>query len=203
MLNAEIFFGDGRSLITSPTIEFVDTRTAFADLPEPWRDELLARDYVASHHAHSSPRADDDHLPPSRHRLVQWHLPSDCLTLYLPPNNQNNLDGLPAAEAAAKLAFLRAHATGEKYVLGVPWRGAGDLLLWDNTCTLHRAAREEPTVPCLRRCAVSSWLRWVPMNHLPHPPPPFFFLGWSAACMLFRAWRSRVRVLHNTISKPG
>lgn len=48
------------------------------------------------------------------------------------------LDGLPEEEALALMAELLRHATQEKYVYSHVWK-PGDVLLWDNRCTLHRA----------------------------------------------------------------
>lgn len=34
---------------------------------------------------------------------------------------------------------LIQHATQEKFVTQVEWENAGDLIIWDNTCLMHRA----------------------------------------------------------------
>ena len=35
---------------------------------------------------------------------------------------------------------LYQHAQQPKYILSVEWESNGDLILWDNTCVMHRAS---------------------------------------------------------------
>lgn len=101
-------------------------------------------------------KLDPDRYPFSKHRLVQWHLPSDRLNLYL-PSHIRNIDGLSADESEAKLDFLRKHVTQDKYRLSIPWLNVGDLVIWDNTCTLHRATDlKRQCRRDMRRCGVSG-----------------------------------------------
>ena len=37
------------------------------------------------------------------------------------------------------LKYLHEHASQPKYVYTVKWENAGDLIIWDNTCVIHRA----------------------------------------------------------------
>ena len=72
----------------------------------------------------------------------------------------SHVDGLPMAEGRARLAALQAHATQERFMYRHHWR-AGDVLMWDNRCLLHRAdanfdAARHPRVlhrTCLRGTA--------------------------------------------------
>ena len=50
---------------------------------------------------------------------------------------------MPKTESDELLAKLMAHATQDKYVVSVPWENVGDLVIWDNTCTMHRAGMFE------------------------------------------------------------
>lgn len=50
----------------------------------------------------------------------------------------SHLDGHPIAESRARIEALEADATQDKFVYRHRWR-AGDLLMWDNRCLLHRA----------------------------------------------------------------
>ena len=34
---------------------------------------------------------------------------------------------------------LYNHACQAKYVVSIPWENAGDVILWDNTCVMHRS----------------------------------------------------------------
>lgn len=42
-------------------------------------------------------------------------------------------------EMQALFSHLYTHARQEKYVVAIEWQQLGDLLIWDNTCTMHRA----------------------------------------------------------------
>lgn len=127
--------------------EFADTRTAYSDLPDSWKSELLEENYTANHSFwHSRKTASPEYFasvdptkyPASKHKLVQKHIPSGRINLYAPSHIQS-IDNLAEEDSRTKLEFLRGHATQDKYVLKVEWFEKGDLVIWDNTCTLHRA----------------------------------------------------------------
>lgn len=118
---------------------------------------------------------------------MQWHLPSDRLNLYL-PSHVRTIEGLAPEDSQAKLAFLRAHVTQDRYKLSIPWLQAGDLVMWDNTCTLHRATDlKRPCRRDMRRCGVSCDLPFFFVFFfclfysfpLPSPTPPVVFLTMS------------------------
>ena len=54
-----------------------------------------------------------------------------------------SIDGLSETESASELDFLKKHLMQDKYVLKIEWLSVGDLVVWDNTCTLHRATPSE------------------------------------------------------------
>jgi alpha-ketoglutarate-dependent 2,4-dichlorophenoxyacetate dioxygenase len=132
---------------TGGNTEFADSRTAFDDLPRAMKEELTRNDYVACHSLWqsrklASPEAFTDVEPQdffmSRHKLVQKHEPSGRMNLYIAAH-VHHVEGLPTAESDALVAELFAHATQPKYVLSVEWKNNGDLVIWDNTCVMHRA----------------------------------------------------------------
>jgi taurine dioxygenase len=55
------------------------------------------------------------------------------------------IDGMPAGESAALLAELNAHAISPEFSYRHKWL-AGDLLVWDNRCTMHRATPYDDNV---------------------------------------------------------
>ncbi|KAF6824375.1 alpha-ketoglutarate-dependent 2 [Colletotrichum plurivorum] len=126
--------------------DFADTRTAWDELPEAHKQELLDNNYVANHSFwHSRKTACPEFfakLNPgshimSKHKIAQLHERSGRMNLFV-PSHCHHIDGLPEAEGKEKLDFLYRHATQDKYVVSVPWKAVGDLVMWDNTCTLHR-----------------------------------------------------------------
>ena len=60
------------------------------------------------------------------------------MNLYV-ARHAHHIEGLSPEESDALLDKLISHATQEKYTLEIPWHGVGDLVMWDNTCVMHRA----------------------------------------------------------------
>ncbi len=127
--------------------DFADSRTAFADLPEDLKRELLEHDYVGGHSmAYSRKQASPDFFrdmdpaagPMSYHRIVQRHEPSGRMNLYIGAH-LHHLAGVAPDKSADLIARLNRHATQDKYTVSVPWLGPGDLIIWDNRCVMHRA----------------------------------------------------------------
>jgi alpha-ketoglutarate-dependent 2,4-dichlorophenoxyacetate dioxygenase len=76
-------------------------------------------------------------LPPVPQALVRVHPGSRRKTLYLSAH-ASHIVGWPVEQGRALLDELTAHATQLRFVYQHRWR-AGDLVIWDNRCTLHRA----------------------------------------------------------------
>lgn len=76
-------------------------------------------------------------LPVVRHPLVRRHPESGATTLYT-SEHVMGIDGMSDAEAQPLLARLLAVATAPERVYRHHFR-AGDLLIWDNRSTIHRA----------------------------------------------------------------
>jgi alpha-ketoglutarate-dependent taurine dioxygenase len=76
-------------------------------------------------------------LPPVSHPLVRRHPESGATGLYV-SEHVTAIEGVPDAEAAARLSRLMAVTTAPERVYRHRWR-VGDLLVWDNRSMLHRA----------------------------------------------------------------
>src|SRR5690606_25105512 len=76
-------------------------------------------------------------MPPARHPIVR-RAADGRPALYI-GGHASHIVGMPVEEGRALLAELLRHATEPHYVYSHPWR-PGDLVIWDNRCTLHRAA---------------------------------------------------------------
>ena len=74
---------------------------------------------------------------PVRQRLVRVHPGTKCKTLYL-SSHAGSILGWPVPEARAFLRDLTEHATQREFVYVHKWR-VGDLVMWDNRQTMHRA----------------------------------------------------------------
>jgi len=68
--------------------------------------------------------------------------------------------GLAVAESEALLDELHAHTTQDRFVFTHHWR-VGDLVVWDNRCTMHRRA---PFDPDARRVMHRTQIRGQPVR---------------------------------------
>jgi taurine dioxygenase len=75
--------------------------------------------------------------PPMSHPLVRVHPDTGRRSLFM-GEHASHFDGRPMDEGRKVLAELEAHATREEFLYRHHWR-AGDMLMWDNRCLLHRA----------------------------------------------------------------
>ena len=80
---------------------------------------------------------------PVRQRLVRRHPRSGRLSLYL-SSHAGEIEGWPVPEARAFLRDLIEHATQRQFVYSHKW-AVGDLVMWDNRATMHRARRYNHT----------------------------------------------------------
>ncbi|ORY16079.1 hypothetical protein BCR34DRAFT_597884 [Clohesyomyces aquaticus] len=136
---------------TGGETEFADSRTAFDELDDALKQQLLEKDYIGAHtllhsRKNGSPEffkeLDPTSEPMTRHKLVQTHEPSGRKTFYIAAHchHLETADGpLPEEESTTLLNKLMAHVTQPKYVLSVDWFNEGDMVAWDNTCVMHRA----------------------------------------------------------------
>ncbi len=77
-------------------------------------------------------------VPAVQHALLRRH--SDRggrVSLYISPLNMEGIVDMPDAAAMALIDELTAFATQERFVYRHRWQ-AGDLLMWDNRCTMHQ-----------------------------------------------------------------
>ena len=125
--------------------EFADMRAVHDDLPVAMK--ALLDGLVAEHcYWHSralgggpEPSATERVTrPPARHSLVHVHPGSGRRVLYI-ASHVRGIVGWPDDEAKHLLAELMAIATQQKYVYSHRWTGPGEVLIWDNLATMHRA----------------------------------------------------------------
>ena len=83
--------------------------------------------------------ATDDPIrsPGMIHPLVCTHPESGRRVLYLGRRRNAYIVGLPLAQSEALLDEIWSYATHDEYTWYNQWR-VGDLVLWDNRCTMHR-----------------------------------------------------------------
>jgi taurine dioxygenase len=79
---------------------------------------------------------DPSKAPGVKHPLVRTHPVTGRKCLYLGRRLNSYIFGLSLAESEETLDELWAHACQDKYVWQHQWR-VGDLIVWDNRCTMH------------------------------------------------------------------
>jgi taurine dioxygenase len=72
------------------------------------------------------------------HPLVRTHPVTGRKALYISPVYTVGIEGFTPEESKALLGFLFAHLTQEEFIYRHRWT-VGDLLMWDNRCTMHFA----------------------------------------------------------------
>jgi taurine dioxygenase len=81
--------------------------------------------------------------PGARHPLVQRHPETGRECLFLGRRRNSYIEGLALEESERLLDALWAHATQARFTFRQQWR-AGDVVVWDNRCTLHRRDAFDP-----------------------------------------------------------
>lgn len=76
-------------------------------------------------------------IPQVSHPAVRTHPITGKKTLYVSPNLCRYVEGMDHEESKALILQLVEHATQPKFCYVHKWR-KGDIIMWDNRCTLHR-----------------------------------------------------------------
>jgi alpha-ketoglutarate-dependent 2,4-dichlorophenoxyacetate dioxygenase len=155
LLHARVIPPDGADT------EFVDTRAVYDALTDAmksrieglvaehsiWHSRAKLGGYVPSEEERQS-------RPPAQHPLVRRHPGSGRKALYI-ASHASHIVGWPIDQGRTLLEELIDFATQAKFVYAHQWR-VGDLVIWDNRCTLHRATPYQSTryVRDLRRTTI-------------------------------------------------
>ena len=124
--------------------EFADMRAAYDALDNEMKAEVT--DLICEHSQVFSRQqlgftdfTDEEHerFAPVRQTLVRVHPTTGRVSLYL-ASHAGAIVGWPMPEARSFLRDLVEHATQREFVHKHEWR-VGDLVIWDNRQTMHRA----------------------------------------------------------------
>ena len=152
--------------------EFADLRAAWDALPEKRKREL---DGLVVEHSIFRSRsqigfADFNDaifkdLPPVAQALVRHHRYSGRTSLYL-ASHASHIIGSPVEEGRALIEELIAFSTQPQFVYRHHWK-VGDLVIWDNRCTMHRGLPYDDTQRrVLHRTTVSDYANTLEQERL-------------------------------------
>jgi len=130
--------------------EFADLRAAWDALPEARKRDL---DGLVAEHSIFRSRSqigfadfNDEifkQLPPVPQSLVRHHTASRRISLYL-ASHASHIVGWPVEKGRALIEDLIAFSTQPQFVYQHRWT-VGDLVIWDNRCTMHRGRPYDDT----------------------------------------------------------
>jgi alpha-ketoglutarate-dependent 2,4-dichlorophenoxyacetate dioxygenase len=155
--------------------EFADMRAAWDALPEARKRQLQG--LVVEHSIFRSRSqigfADFNdkifkQLPAVPQVLVRHHRYSGRTSLYL-ASHASHIIGWPVEEGRALIEELIAFATQPQFVYQHRWT-VGDLVMWDNRCTMHRGRPYDETQRrVLHRTTVSDYANTLEQEGLTAP----------------------------------
>ena len=116
---------------------FANMYAAFESLPEDVATRIAGRRSRHDARFNSAGYLREMRVPDTLHPIVRTHPDTRRKALYLGRRAHAQIEGMPADESNALLDVLWTHATSDAFTWHHQWR-AGDLLIWDNRCTLHR-----------------------------------------------------------------
>ena len=138
-------FGNGET-------EFADMRAAYDALPDTtkrrstgWSPSTTCSGRAARSASPSSRRASASSTRPRRSAWCGCIRDRRRKTLYLSAH-ASHVVGWPVADGRLLLWDLTAHATQRQFVYSHTWR-VGDLVIWDNRCTMHRGRPHDEQQP--------------------------------------------------------
>ena len=149
---------------------FANMYTAYETLPEETRRRIAALKAIHVRDRRKNPRAQltadfdrdaDEYygvpVPDSVHPMVRTHPESGRKALFVSPRFTVAIEGLEDAEAQPLLDQLFAHQRRPEFIYRHKWR-LGDLVFWDNRCTIHKALGgiEAPGIRHLHRTSIAG-----------------------------------------------
>ena len=124
---------------------------AYETLPAPLKSRIAGRRAIhdATYNSAGIMRkgyrevTDPREAPGARHPLVRAHPETGRMSLFLGRRRTSYIEGMDIADREQLLDALWAHATQPRFVFRQQWR-VGDVVMWDNRCTLHRRDAFDP-----------------------------------------------------------
>jgi taurine dioxygenase len=135
---------------------FADMVDAYEKLPPQWKTAMVGAMGVHSYDkiarlrakTHDQPVEKDYELkyPRVRHPVVRAHPETGTPALYVNELCLASIESARGTPIDVPVDKLLAHATDDRFTYRHRWQ-PGDVLIWDNTRVLHKAAALSPNVP--------------------------------------------------------
>lgn len=93
---------------------------------------------IAKHNRGQDPKVVSERTPPIAHPLVRVHPVTGRKALFISEMDTAGIVGMTHDESQPLLDFLFRHATQPEFTYRHSWK-VGDVIGWDNRCTLHLA----------------------------------------------------------------
>lgn len=127
---------------------FASTYAAYDALPQKLRQRIegLSGAYIyggTKKIAIELLNEEDRNEPVALHPLLRTHPETGRKVLYFDPNKLLRIDGVSAEESDALIEELRGYMVQPDAQYRHKWR-KGDIVIWDNRCSYHKAAADYP-----------------------------------------------------------
>lgn len=134
---------------------FMSMYAALDDMPAGLREEIAGKilnhdssyDSSGKLRSNQAPVSDVSQAPGAHHPIIRAHPETGRPALYLGRRLNAYVIGQEVADSEALLDRLWTHCDQEKFTYRHRWQ-PGDLVMWDNRCTMHR---RDPFDPAARR----------------------------------------------------
>jgi taurine dioxygenase len=132
---------------TGGDTHFASMYAAYDALPDRLKERLegLQGAYVYGGRRKKNVLLDpeDRNKPPVFHPIVRTHPETGRKALYFDPGKILRIEGLPEEESDALIEELRGYMIQPDATYRHKWR-KGDIVIWDNRCSYHKAAGDYP-----------------------------------------------------------
>lgn len=127
---------------------FSDMYAAYENLPDALRKRIAGKDVEFAYGGRARRSialldAEDRDLPAAIHPIVHVHAETGRKSLYVNPIHILRIVGLEKEESDALIDELFTHMLQPNAQYRHQWQ-AGDIVIWDNRCTVHKAAGGYP-----------------------------------------------------------
>jgi taurine dioxygenase len=127
---------------------FASMYEAYASLPESLKQRIagLKAEYIyggKKREGHDLLEPEDRDRPPAVHPMVRRHEESGQTSLYANPHHIVRIQGMGDADGEALIKELTPYMVSTPAQYQHKWR-AGDIVIWDNRCGLHKACGGYP-----------------------------------------------------------